>query len=119
MYEAQGLDVPDEILEITEAGPYWAWDDKYTIEDVELTVAKDMPVYDAILGYSYSRKEVEDVIQEYPDMHMYEEGMPFEEAYAENEIQKAQTFSNRFSIIGFYLTEQGDLDLLFSLLFPD
>ena len=52
-------------------------------------------------------------------MHMYEEGMPFEEAYAENEIQKAQTFSNRFSIVGFYLTEQGDLDLLFSLLFPD
>lgn len=119
VYEVQGLDVPDEILEITEAGPYWAWDDKYTIEDVELTVTKDMPVYDAILGYSYSRKEVEDVIQEYPDMHMYEEGMPFEEAYAENEIQKAQTFSNRFSIIGFYLTEQGDLDLLFSLLFPD
>ena len=118
-YEAQGQEIPDEILEITEAGPYWAWDDKYTIADVELIVDKDMPVYDVILGYSYSRKEVEDVIQEYPDMHMYEEGMTFEEAYAENEIQKAQTFSNRFSIIGFYLTEQGDLDLLFSLLFPD
>lgn len=118
-YEAQGQDVPDEILEITESGPYWAGDDKYTIEDVELTVDKDMPVYDAILGYSYSRKEVEDVIGEYPDMHMYEEGMSFAEAYAADEIQKAQTFSSRFSIVGFYLTGQGNLDLLFSLQFPD
>lgn len=118
-YEAQGQEVPDEIQEITEGGPYWAWDDKYTIEDVELTVDKDMPVYDVILGFSYSRKEVEDVIGEYPNMHLYEEGMTFAEAYVTDEAQKAQTFRSRFSIVGFYLTEQGNLDLLFSLQFPN
>lgn len=118
-YEAQGLDIPDAILNITEGGPYWGQDDTYTIKNVEFTVDKDTPVYDAIAGFSYSREEIEDIIQNQPYMHMYDEGMTFGEAYAENEIQKATYYSDRFYIMGFYLTQQGDLDLLFSLTFPD
>lgn len=118
-YEEQGLDIPDEIMEVTEAGPYWAEDDSYLIENVEFTLDKDMPVYDAILNYSYSRKEVDDSIQDGSNMHMYEEGMTFGEAYAANEVQKEQYYTDRFQRMGFYLTQQGDLNLLFSVEFPD